>query len=149
MFHDMSLPTCMYLSRGLRGLWRHSTAPPSVFCLPDGAPCQGRPSAAQTRPAWTHVAPDRQPLLATVTKDSVGFVFNEALLCIHSIITAIWLSSLNMPPHFARKFGSVSKGGQLVWWCAVHWDGWGLLSYVCSLVSDMTVWKFRAGNWHY
>lgn len=56
---------------------------------------------------------DRQPLLATVTKDSVEFVFNEALLCIHSIIRAIWLSSLNMPLHFARKFGRVSKGRQL------------------------------------
>lgn len=113
--HNQSLPTCMYLSQGLFSLWRHSTAPPSVFCLPDGAACQGRPSAAQARPAWTHDAPDRQPLLAAVTKDSVGFVFNEALLCIHSIITAIWLSPPNMPPHFARKFVSVSKGGQLEW----------------------------------
>lgn len=63
-------------------------------------------------PSSTHDI-DRQPLLATVTKDSVEFVFNEALLCIHSVIRAIWLSSLNMPLHFTRKFGRVSKGRQL------------------------------------
>lgn len=59
--------------------------------LPDGAACQGGHST--DHPVWTSDAPDRHPLLAAVTKDFVGFVFNEALLCIHSIITAIWSSS--------------------------------------------------------
>lgn len=65
----MSVPTFMYLSQALGGLWHHSTAAPSAFFHPDGASCQGRPSAAQTHPAWNHDAPNRQPLLATVTKD--------------------------------------------------------------------------------
>lgn len=75
-----------YLSYSLQaGGITLSTVPPSVFCLPGGAACQGRPSAAQTHPAWTYDAPDRQPQLASVTKHFVEFVFNEALLCIHSI----------------------------------------------------------------
>lgn len=108
-----AVPTYMY----------HLTAHPSAFSLSDGALCQRRPSAAQTCSACTHDAPNRQPLLAAVTKDFVGFVFNEALLCIHSIITAIWLSRRNMPPHFARTFAGVSKGRTIntVTWSALGW----------------------------
>lgn len=62
----------------------------------------------------THDA-NRQLLLAGMTKYSIGFVFNEALLCILSITTNIWLSSLNVPPHFAIKFFSISGGSQLAW----------------------------------
>lgn len=45
---------------------------------------------------WHPVMADRQPLLSPTTL--LSFAFNEPLLCTNSIITAIWLSWLNMPP---------------------------------------------------
>lgn len=87
---------------------------PTCMCLSQMTQLffKGEVFSGTALPSSTHDI-DRQPLLATVTKDSVEFVFNEALLCIHSVIRAIWLSSLNMPLHFTRKFGRVSKGRQL------------------------------------
>lgn len=131
----------VWLSWAPCGPQHHSTAPPSAFRLPDGASCQGRPSAAQTGPVQTQCAPGRQPLLAAVTKDSIGFVLNEALLCIRSLITAIWFSSPNMPPHFARKFAAISKGRQLACGCAAG-GGWG------DMFANQSVWYVYVGeNW--
>lgn len=120
---------CGWVSGCLRLALLHCS-PICLLSPPDGALCQGRSCAAQTCPACTHDAADRRPLLAAVTKDSAGFVFNEALLCMHSVTAAIWLSTPNMPAHFARKFGGVSKGRTISMVM-----GWVEVAFLCFWLS--------------
>lgn len=73
--------------------------PPSAFCLFDGASCKDRQHKRLVG-AIMHTARPCYPWW----QKTVGFVFNEALLYIHSITTTIWLSLLNMLPLSGRKF---------------------------------------------
>lgn len=97
--HHTFLPTvCIY-----HGLFMTSAViphvPPSALCLRDGASCKER---QHKRLVWAimHTARPCYP----PWQKTVGFVFNEPLLYIHSITATIWLSLLNMSPLFGGKF---------------------------------------------